>query len=47
MKKQIHKYRVGYAIYRRNVPLNNVVYGEKDGKVQYLAEEDETRVEGL
>jgi hypothetical protein len=47
MKKSVQKYRVGYAIYRRNVPLNNVVYGEKDGRVQYVAEEDETRTEGL
>lgn len=49
MSKQIyHKYRLGYALYRR-VPPNEVVYGERDGKVQYykIDEEAEARVEGL
>ncbi|KAI6184210.1 Activating signal cointegrator 1 complex subunit 1 [Aphelenchoides bicaudatus] len=45
MSKQIEKYRIGYAIYRRNVALNKVVYGEKDGRVQHMVEEDEARAE--
>jgi hypothetical protein len=46
--KRVHKYRVGYSIYRRNVPLNDVVYGEKDGRVEYVQiEDEESRIEGL
>lgn len=48
MSKQIQKYRLGYAIYRRNIPVKDAVYGEKDGRVQYCKEEeDEVRVEGI
>lgn len=50
MKKQINKYRLGYSIYRRNVPQNEIVYGEKDGRLQYCKindEEEEVKIEGL
>ncbi|KAI6227962.1 KH domain-containing protein [Aphelenchoides besseyi] len=43
-----HRYRLDYAIYRRNVPVESVVFGERGGKVQFLgrpideeAEEDQ------